>query len=753
MGNEAARLASPQFPSSLYIVDEQGRPVPFGVPGELFIGGPGVSKGYIKRPDLTEAAFMPDQSVTGPGLDSVSPRRYRTGDQFVLHRDGTLSIKGRINGDRQVKIRGMRTELGEIETAIWSALDETLPTFTSTVNISSVAVVYRKKEELIAAYLVPGDAVDLDSSMRELLAKSLRYSLQAVLPAHMRPGAYTFLDEMPSSTAGKTNYQVLLGLPTPKKDSDTETRVANGLPSELSDLQADIADVWTHVLDIDRSIAPADDFFSVGGHSLALVNIQDEIEERYGVTVSLADMFAQPSLEAMEMLVLNALASTSQPNGTATTKLSNDAQVDWISEATLPAGIDRIVEHTPASPPSVVALTGASSMIGIHLLHHLLATTSMEIVCLAESGESEEDGFAGIVSALQRYQLAKTLSEDARSRLQVFPGKLSHPTLGLSEQDIQFLDSKVHAIYHLASDVSLIGNADKVRAGNLGVVQFLIGLAQGLQMSKTPNVKSLHFLSTWGVPHLQTWHDTQITGNETVPGRVVNGSGPGGDHVRRAEESLAHIVPGGSSRLAYLKVRWASEMLLERAAERGLPVSIFRPSMTAPALAVGLPRDDINRRIVEASLQTGLVPEFEGGMGWLTADFLAAAITHLSLRQDSGEGGSDTADATAKIWHLVPEHQDFYDYANLDKLLQTSHDGKQLRVVDPPQWFAALRASGNVEMVMQAAVLEEWWTAGWVPFEMDATKTRDVLYKEAGLRPRAVDREMILNNVVGQTGF
>ncbi|KAL9949385.1 hypothetical protein ACHAP6_005204 [Verticillium nonalfalfae] len=777
----ASRLAPPHFPATLRVVDDRGRPAPFGVPGELYIGGPGVCEEYVRRPEMTAAAFIPDANDAAD--NSISRRLYRTGDLFIVHRDGTLSVKGRIGGDRQVKIRGMRTELGEIETAIWAALEDILPALTTDdvdpVVVTAVAVVYRPREQLMAAYLVAaGNTVDdmtnedQQPKARQELARALRFSLRAVLPVHMNPGAYEFLEEMPSSSAGKTDYKSILALPPPVAEAAAHNSSNDQSWSELSGIQQVLAEIWREALVwgvTSVPVAPVEDFFAVGGHSLALVNVQNLIEDKWNVSVALADLFAWPSLQGMERLVLDALASLatsstdSSPADTTAAGSDTDVSapesdageeaVDWKAAAILPFAIDKTVRYAPLHPPTAIILTGASSMFGIHLLHHLLSTTSLHtIFCIAEPADSHSAAVVGLSAALKRYNLADGLGEDMLSRVRAFPGSLSHPTLGLSEDEIHLLDRQAHAIFHLASDVSLLGNFDKVRAGNLGPVHFLIGLAQGLLPDAdhgVSNVKALHYLSTWGVPHLQAWHDTDLSSG----GGDGDGDGDGTQStIRRSEEAMTHMVPGKSGRLAYLKCRWAAELLLESAAVKGLPVSIFRPSMTAPANAA-LPRDDINRRIIEASLQTGKVPRFGGGMGWLTADFLAAAVAHLAFRQEGGVAAGAGATNRSKIWHFVPEEGSFHAYANLDRVLETAHGGGELRVVEPREWFATLRASRNPEMILQAAVLDEWYAAGWVPFELDARRTLDLLAEEAHLRPRTVDRRLILDNVVGHEGF
>ena len=780
-------LELPHFPAQLHILDEQMKPVPFGVPGELYIAGPGVVAGYLKRPELTEQAFVPNPFAKEGGVsDGVL---YRTGDQFVLGRDGMLRIKGRMNGDRQVKIRGMRTELDEIETFLWEALEsgpEELVSAGGLVTVHSVAVVYRKEEQLLVAYLAT-DTEDNGVERAEMgftadekshgeLIRYLRFTLRALLPAHMRPGAYVFTrGNLPSTTSGKTDYRAIQAFPAPARDA-AETK--NGTEAvELTPMQEEIANLWRQVLHSTETIG-AEDFFSMGGHSLALVQIQDAIFARFGVTVALADMFADPTLEGMERLV-----KAEQLGGSGGYEDEDANKIDWEAEAALPETLLEVARQKKTSVdnmslvngrgslPRAVAMTGASSMIGVHVLHRLLTTTStVEVYCLAEAGDSPEDAKRAVLDALAHYRLDSNLDKSTLSRIHAYAGRLSHPTLGLSEADLARINEATDAIYHLASDVSLLGNADRVREGNLGAVRFLIGLAVSGE-----RMKSVHYLSSWGVPHLQTWHDTELVGELPTPGsgssskkpthfELVNGSGGAADapHVRKDERSLDHIRPGRSGRLAYLKIRWACERMLEQAAREfafaGLKVDVFRASMTGTAHDVGgLPRDDINRRIVEAALQTGMMPDFGGrdaGMSWITADFLAQAVVHLAMRPSSS-----SSDSASNIWHVVADRHVSYPSLATDVLVK-GYDGKPIRVVDPDDWFAALKQSGNPDMAMHAAVLAEWWRAGWVPFALDAERTLDVLEREAGIRPRpAADcgdeelSDLLMRCVVGERGF
>lgn len=211
------------------------------------------------------------------------------------------------------------------------------------------------------------------------------------------------------------------------------------------------------------------------------------------------------------------------------------------------------------------------------------------------------------------------------------------------------------------------------------------------------------------------------------------------------------MKPGADGTLGYLKARWACESILYHAAQRGIPVTIFRSSMCAssPASSVPLARTDINRRILEGSLQVGLVPDFSsargGGMSWITADFLIQSMLHISQRPSSGPT------ANARIHHIVSGNH--IPYTKLAEILDVSYTQGKMRTVRPGEWFEALKASGNPEMTMQAEVLESWCQAGWVPFGLEAKDTLELLREEKGLAPLEMGREMLLKLVVGEKGF
>ncbi|WP_263976330.1 non-ribosomal peptide synthetase [Streptomyces sp. NK08204] len=251
--------------TSAHVLDEDLQPVPVGVPGEVYLGGQAVARGYLGRPALTAATYVPDP-YGAPG-----ERLCRTGDLGVRRPDGSVEWLGR--GDSQVKLRGCRIELGEIEHAL-----RQMP------EVRQAVVLHRTDlpgEPALVAYLVTRGPEQPDP-------EELRGALRACLPAYMLPARFVFLDRMPVNRSGKTDKRAL---PRPSADrgpSDTEY-VAPATPAEKV-----LAEVWREVLGLAR-IGVHDDFFRIGGSSLSTVRVSLMAAER-GLTVSVGDLIEHPTI-------------------------------------------------------------------------------------------------------------------------------------------------------------------------------------------------------------------------------------------------------------------------------------------------------------------------------------------------------------------------------------------------------------------------------------------------------------------------
>jgi amino acid adenylation domain-containing protein len=235
-----------------YVLDRCLHPVPLGASGELFIGGTGVGRGYLGRPALTAERFVPDPFAPYSGA-----RMYRTGDLVRWRQDGTLAFEGR--ADRQVKIRGLRIEPGEIESAILGFPD-----------VREVAIVQTGHN--LAAYLTTVGSALTDTG-------ALREYLRARLPEYMVPAAFVVLESMPLSPNGKVDR---LRLPDPGL-----TRPAFVAPA--GPVERAVAAMWSEVLGTDPGAD--DDFFALGGHSLIAARLVAMIGDLFGVGLSIRTIF------------------------------------------------------------------------------------------------------------------------------------------------------------------------------------------------------------------------------------------------------------------------------------------------------------------------------------------------------------------------------------------------------------------------------------------------------------------------------
>ncbi len=249
-----------------YVLDAQGQPSPIGVPGELYIGGGGLSDGYVNRPELTAERFLPDPYMPTPGA-----RMYRTGDLARWLPDGNIELVGR--ADHQVKIRGWRVEPGEIEALLRRQ---------ETIKDAVVTADGEDATRRLIAYVVPqaGSQVDL---------RATRDALARALPLVLIPGHIIVLDAFPTTPSGKINRKAL----PPPEVRDGEPGAASAAPVGATETR--LVRLWAEMLKLD-TVGIHDDFFALGGHSLLGVRLFARIEEEFGRRLPLSLIFSAPTI-------------------------------------------------------------------------------------------------------------------------------------------------------------------------------------------------------------------------------------------------------------------------------------------------------------------------------------------------------------------------------------------------------------------------------------------------------------------------
>ncbi|WP_394827290.1 amino acid adenylation domain-containing protein [Pendulispora albinea] len=266
-GASSVPIGRPFPNTTAYVLDPERRPVPVGTSGELYIGGAGLARGYLHRPELTAERFVLDP-FRGPGA-----RMYRTGDRARILADGQIECLGRV--DHQVKVRGFRVELGEIEVALRDH-----------PKVRDAAVVIwegRPGDKRLVAYVVPHAEDDAPAP------RDLRAFLEAKVPGYMVPASYAVLASLPLTAIGKVDRKALEAI----RPSRTETRRELVAPRTAMEIR--LRAIWEEVLQV-SPLGVEDDFFEVGGHSLLVARLVALIREQLGVALPLTVIFEEPTI-------------------------------------------------------------------------------------------------------------------------------------------------------------------------------------------------------------------------------------------------------------------------------------------------------------------------------------------------------------------------------------------------------------------------------------------------------------------------
>ena len=449
---ETPNIGRPVGNTQVYVVDQDLQPVPVGVMGEVYIGGAGVARGYLGRPELTAERFL--RSPFGPGPDA---RMYKVGDLARWLPTGELEYLGRM--DHQVKLRGFRIELGEIGAVLMQH-----------PGVREAVVVVREdagtEKQLVAYVVARGEQAPEPSELRSYL--------KSKLPEFMVPSAFVSLEAMPLLPNGKLDRGAL---PAPRSG---RVRLAREHVEPRTPTEESLAAIWRQALGVEQ-VGIHDNFFEIGGHSLLLYRVLGLARSAYAVEIPLRALLKAPTLADMARAIEAVREGTLQADDTA-------ARME--ADAVLEAEIDpRKVPAASPGAPRTLLLTGATGFLGAFLLEELCRKTEARIYCLVRC-ESEQDGLRRIRKNLEGYSL---WSEALASRIVPIRGDISQPLLGLSEAEFQRLSEEVDAIYHNGALVNFLFLYDSMRAANV------LGTKEILRLATRTRAKPLHYVSTISV--------------------------------------------------------------------------------------------------------------------------------------------------------------------------------------------------------------------------------------------------------------
>jgi hybrid polyketide synthase / nonribosomal peptide synthetase ACE1 len=457
-GSCALRLC-PNY--SVYIVDDNLKPVPVGVLGELLIGGIGVASGYLGNAELTSQKFLPNTFASPEFVSLGWTTMHRTGDRGRLLNDKSLVIEGRISGDTQIKLRGLRIDLQDVEATIVQASNGQIAN-----AIVSVRQAKSPDTEFLVAHVTFSTDCRVSKQDRNRFLRQLLIDLP--LPHYMHPAIVIPLNNMPLTASSKIDRLAVAALPLPQTQpnslhsvglGETETKLKR-LWGEV--ISKDIADQYTIGFDTD--------FFLVGGSSLLLVSLQALIQREFNVYIPLAQLFDASTLGRMAARI-----------GDDPSALEKEL-IDWEKETRLPAEISQLSllrEVQPSiSRPKVAVLTGATGFLGKAILNLLAKDSSIErIHCIAVRRDPA--------------QLSRLF---ASTKVIVHPGDLALPRLGLSANEAASIFSEADIVIHNGAEVSFMKTYETLKPANLQSTKELVALC-------LPYRIQFHYISTVAVAY------------------------------------------------------------------------------------------------------------------------------------------------------------------------------------------------------------------------------------------------------------
>ncbi|BAY48981.1 nonribosomal protein synthetase [Scytonema sp. HK-05] len=511
-----------------------------------------------------------------PSPFALGERLYKTGDLARYRSNGNIEFLGRI--DHQVKIRGFRIELGEIEAVLEQH------------SLVRQAVVIAREdvpnEKRLVAYVV----FDKQSKIQNLKSDDLRRFLHKQLPSYMVPSAFVLLESLPLTPNGKVDRRAL---PAPEtKRSEIEPTFVD----PRNDIEKALARIWTQILGVEK-VGIHDNFFELGGHSLLTTRLLVNIREALQVDLPLRILFESPTLVSLAETIeriLYAKASTT-PSAATVANLNDEAVLD----STI---VTQACSVEPRTKPACIFLTGATGFLGAFLLYELLQQTQANIYCLVRSTNAEE-GKKRLRSCLESYLI---WNECFSARIIPVIGDLSQPLLGLSEDEFQMMASTIDVIYHNGAWVHHIYPYSVLKTPNV------IGTQEVLRLASKIKVKPVHFISTVSI--------FSASGNSEV-------------QLIREQDSIDDAqVPNNG----YVQTKWLAERLIRIAADRGVPICIYRPSRISGHSQTGVfNQNDFLYKLIIGCSQLGTAPDRDIRENIIPVDYVSKAIVHLSKQEKS----------------------------------------------------------------------------------------------------------------------
>lgn len=518
-----------------YVLDDQLRPLPPGVQGEVCFGGAGVAAGYLGNETLTAEKFVGDVYAPPSFRSRGWSTLHRTGDKGRWRKDGTgLQIEGRRSGDTQHKLRGFRIDFQEVEKVMLKEAGGVLSLVVVTVRRTKP----NSPEFLVAHAQFHPSHRHGDANTQQMFLSTLASRLP--LPQYMRPSLTVPVKDLPVTSSGKLNRRAFAALPLPETPNVTDHDLGSGDASIANSTETEswLKGVWERVISKDvirtHQIVNDTDFFHVGGTSMLLLRLQAEIRQHFGFQIPLVQMFASSTLGSMAKLIDQSTKPEEQ----------SSKVVDWDAETAISlqtqAGLGTAASLEPQAPPRVIVLTGATGFLGRGIVRKLIADSRIEKVhCLAVRNA--------------KARASKLPLELTNDKVVLHEGDLALPLLGLSEVDVRTVFDDVDCIIHNGADTSHLRTYQSLQNANVKSTKEIVDMCL-MVGKKIP----IHYISTASV--------LQYSGLDEF-----------------GEESASEYPPPPDAFDGYSSSKWASEVYLNKVYEHQStngrwPIWIHRPT-------------------------------------------------------------------------------------------------------------------------------------------------------------------------------
>ncbi|KAL1979350.1 hypothetical protein VTN96DRAFT_6112 [Rasamsonia emersonii] len=553
-------LGKPLENYEVFVVDEDLQPVKQGEVGELLVGGVGVAAGYYGDPEKTSKAFvraphLPLKSNKGPG------HLYRTGDLVRINESGLLDYLGR--RDHQVKIRGQRIELEEVEHVLWDT------------KLVSVAVAMKVQTDesdagssILLAYVVPLST--------DVNAASITQAYTKLAPHIMVP-RIELMDELPINSSGKFDRKKLAAQ---YLERITRAKSLKGsLDAAMEDnTESYLQKIWLEILGLPlEKLKPTDNFFSIGGTSLQAASLVARIQRSFGVELRAAALYQHPTLDDLSRLIDTLKKGVKWREGT------QDKDV-LLRDSELGKDLKPIAGQLPdwrSQLEGRVFMTGATGFVGAFLLVELLALPETKtVVCLVRAKDATMARIR-VKRTLEKYRLR--LGPEEEKKLYVLPGDFSQPDLGLGQEQYDYFAQWASVVFHLGAQVNYVQPYSTHRYANV------LGTLHILRFANHKRQKALHYSSS-------------------IAAYGPTGFVTGATYLPEDEKPMAHLAALAYD-TGYSQSQYVAEVVVWNAVENGLPVAIYRPGFVVGHSKTGIGNpDDFVGRLIASCIRMGCYP-------------------------------------------------------------------------------------------------------------------------------------------------